>query len=154
MVPIGYGPYEIEPAMPETIAIQGRNIPYTRGAISVDECVLDPQNPRIQFLIGQRAGVVSERDLAELIWEKDLVKALGQSILQNGGVYEAIIVQRPGPRFLVREGNCRTVACRRLIEQHPDDSRFKTMPAMVFRSEEHTSELQSPCNLVCRLLLE
>src|SRR2546426_2221178 len=26
-------------------------------------------------------------------------------------------------------------------------------PAQV-RSEEHTSELQSPCNLVCRLLLE
>src|SRR2546426_1886859 len=28
-----------------------------------------------------------------------------------------------------------------------------TGPARV-RSEEHTSELQSPCNLVCRLLLE
>src|ERR1039457_7258274 len=27
-------------------------------------------------------------------------------------------------------------------------------PAKRFRSEEHTSELQSPCNLVCRLLLE
>src|ERR1039457_5367731 len=26
--------------------------------------------------------------------------------------------------------------------------------AMLHRSEEHTSELQSPCNLVCRLLLE
>src|SRR5205807_8254854 len=26
--------------------------------------------------------------------------------------------------------------------------------ATVVRSEEHTSELQSPCNLVCRLLLE
>src|SRR2546426_8521025 len=26
--------------------------------------------------------------------------------------------------------------------------------AVVGRSEEHTSELQSPCNLVCRLLLE
>src|SRR6266566_5010500 len=26
--------------------------------------------------------------------------------------------------------------------------------AAVARSEEHTSELQSPCNLVCRLLLE
>src|SRR5256885_11371393 len=25
---------------------------------------------------------------------------------------------------------------------------------MLERSEEHTSELQSPCNLVCRLLLE
>src|SRR2546426_8220569 len=26
--------------------------------------------------------------------------------------------------------------------------------AKLMRSEEHTSELQSPCNLVCRLLLE
>src|SRR5688500_20311954 len=26
--------------------------------------------------------------------------------------------------------------------------------AAISRSEEHTSELQSPCNLVCRLLLE
>src|SRR2546426_7664828 len=26
--------------------------------------------------------------------------------------------------------------------------------ALILRSEEHTSELQSPCNLVCRLLLE
>src|SRR5256885_4745193 len=25
---------------------------------------------------------------------------------------------------------------------------------LLYRSEEHTSELQSPCNLVCRLLLE
>src|SRR5256885_6868386 len=25
---------------------------------------------------------------------------------------------------------------------------------IILRSEEHTSELQSPCNLVCRLLLE
>src|SRR5256885_11984486 len=30
---------------------------------------------------------------------------------------------------------------RRLVDQHQ-------------RSEEHTSELQSPCNIVCRLLLE
>src|SRR5256885_5260629 len=27
-------------------------------------------------------------------------------------------------------------------------------PQALKRSEEHTSELQSPCNLVCRLLLE
>src|SRR2546426_7764346 len=29
-----------------------------------------------------------------------------------------------------------------------------TPSAPMMRSEEHTSELQSPCNLVCRLLLE
>src|SRR2546426_4514672 len=37
--------------------------------------------------------------------------------------------------------------------------RMKTPPSIAWsciriRSEEHTSELQSPCNLVCRLLLE
>src|SRR5256885_12943698 len=32
------------------------------------------------------------------------------------------------------------------VHQPPDPARA--------RSEEHTSELQSPCNLVCRLLLE
>jgi hypothetical protein len=98
----------------------------------LDQCQLDPQNPRIQFLVGQRAGAVTEAELDELIWQKDAVKALGQSILQNGGVYEAIIVQRKGARFLVREGNCRTVACRHLLTQHPNDNRFETMPAMIF----------------------
>src|SRR5256885_7480094 len=39
------------------------------------------------------------------------------------------------------------------------DARIRCMPSSVSRtanprSEEHTSELQSPCNLVCRLLLE
>src|SRR5256885_12666894 len=28
----------------------------------------------------------------------------------------------------------------------------RTAEALIARSEEHTSELQSPCNLVCRLL--
>src|SRR5256885_3560331 len=30
----------------------------------------------------------------------------------------------------------------------------RRLAAIEVRSEEHTSELQSPCNLVCRLLLE
>src|SRR2546426_8499493 len=36
---------------------------------------------------------------------------------------------------------------RRLMEKHRG-------AVLEMRSEEHTSELQSPCNLVCRLLLE
>src|SRR2546426_7304221 len=31
---------------------------------------------------------------------------------------------------------------------------YRTGYILPHRSEEHTSELQSPCNLVCRLLLE
>jgi hypothetical protein len=70
--------------------------------------------------------------LDELLWAKDPVKALAQSILQNGGVYERIIVQRKGDRYLVREGNSRTVATRHLAAQFPGDARFATMPAMIF----------------------
>src|SRR5256885_7500913 len=32
--------------------------------------------------------------------------------------------------------------------------RLRALRLLSGRSEEHTSELQSPCNLVCRLLLE
>jgi len=116
----------------EQIVIQGKQIPYERGAVAVEDCELDPQNPRIQFLIGQKAGKVSENELDELLWEKDAVKALSQSILQNKGVYESIIVQKNGKRYKVREGNCRTVACRHLSEQYPNDAGFMTLPAMIF----------------------
>src|SRR5256885_10668643 len=35
-----------------------------------------------------------------------------------------------------------------------DRARMDSLACAGARSEEHTSELQSPCNLVCRLLLE
>src|SRR2546426_11411499 len=35
-----------------------------------------------------------------------------------------------------------------------EEDRMATHKITLTRSEEHTSELQSPCNLVCRLLLE
>src|SRR6266850_4971112 len=48
----------------------------------------------------------------------------------------------PGPACYGRGGHHATVTDANLLLGYLD------------RSEEHTSELQSPCNLVCRLLLE
>src|SRR2546426_6890215 len=42
---------------------------------------------------------------------------------------------------------------KRLVE-HGKDVVILALRLLDDRSEEHTSELQSPCNLVCRLLLE
>src|SRR3989454_932890 len=42
---------------------------------------------------------------------------------------------------------------RALIELLAQVETERKLPPQVARSEEHTSELQSPCNLVCRLLL-
>src|SRR5256885_12230135 len=54
-----------------------------------------------------------------------------------------------------------TIACKPLYTGLPPASalpgssfRKARMQFWLHRSEEHTSELQSPCNLVCRLLLE
>src|SRR2546426_8009686 len=41
-----------------------------------------------------------------------------------------------------------------LLERQPGGGHRHPPEAVAARSEEHTSELQSPCNLVCRLLLE
>src|SRR5256885_7595958 len=51
----------------------------------------------------------------------------------------------------------RRLIARRLATARLTRSKAKAPPALTGsgeRSEEHTSELQSPCNLVCRLLLE
>src|SRR5256885_11406499 len=48
-------------------------------------------------------------------------------------------------------GESTCVACGECVQACPTGA---LMPARDARSEEHTSELQSPCNLVCRLLLE
>src|SRR5256885_12963840 len=53
----------------------------------------------------------------------------------------------------------RSHANRIALEEHPEPRggrihRGFRCGGIERRSEEHTSELQSPCNLVCRLLLE
>jgi hypothetical protein len=118
--------------MRDQIRIQDRDIPFDRSRLSLDELTLDPNNPRIQYLIGRQAEPITQDRLDELLWAKDQVKALGQAIKQNGGVYDAIIVQKHDGRYLVREGNSRTVATRHIAAQHAGDDRFTTVPAMVF----------------------
>src|SRR2546426_7770983 len=41
-----------------------------------------------------------------------------------------------------------------IVQSYRREASRRPALARSFRSEEHTSELQSPCNLVCRLLLE
>src|SRR5256885_13371413 len=57
---------------------------------------------------------------------------------------------RPGDKRVVHHANI-------LVDRNQSARRQEAEPRAGFpgmRSEEHTSELQSPCNLVCRLLLE
>src|SRR5256885_5642335 len=51
------------------------------------------------------------------------------------------------------QGSHRDISLGDGVEVGPG-TRVLLRPGICLRSEEHTSELQSPCNLVCRLLLE
>src|SRR2546426_2359374 len=62
---------------------------------------------------------------------------------------------RPLPRCgWAPPGRARSVAGWRERTPHPLVKAVSLRRRGNTRSEEHTSELQSPCNLVCRLLLE
>src|SRR2546426_8049301 len=64
--------------------------------------------------------------------------------------------QQDGERDVHRFSNdtwvTRRCSTRSTTTRYP--SSVSSSPGRGTRSEEHTSELQSPCNLVCRLLLE
>src|SRR2546426_7072878 len=64
-------------------------------------------------------------------------------VLKPEPFFEAVEELRAGPPIVLLSARGRPFG-------HRDAVRF----AVGRRSEEHTSELQSPCNLVCRLLLE
>src|SRR5256885_9484046 len=51
-------------------------------------------------------------------------------------------------------GVCKAETTSRLSPSLSQYRAGESLDVVSARSEEHTSELQSPCNLVCRLLLE
>src|SRR2546430_14497430 len=58
--------------------------------------------------------------------------------------------------FCLKKKNGLMLTTEAMVSELPEDEKSPAMPGGMggMRSEEHTSELQSPCNLVCRLLLE
>src|SRR5256885_6904806 len=95
----------------------------------------------------QRSNISAARIVSEVVkttlgprgMDKMLVDSLGDVTVTSDGatVLDELDVQHPAAKMLVE-----------IAKTQDDEVGDGT------RSEEHTSELQSPCNLVCRLLLE
>src|SRR5256885_12996885 len=69
----------------------------------------------------------------------------------GGGFFRTFSVRSDLPRSGSR---IRSVRKHHVEQAHREHQYQAGHDSYVSRSEEHTSELQSPCNLVCRLLLE
>src|SRR2546426_5488238 len=70
----------------------------------------------------------------------------------NPSIHPSVRRQINGFQVLLLFDHGRMVGCMSCRPHHREAS--STLRCGFARSEEHTSELQSPCNLVCRLLLE
>src|SRR5256885_2414845 len=97
------------------------------------------QHGRSRICYQPQQRIVGPRDLRiDVLWHSS------PSLGIYSGIAEILIALLcEGERPLTRGGAC---GCRA--------SGAAMAACLFFRSEEHTSELQSPCNLVCRLLLE
>src|SRR2546426_7808422 len=93
---------------------------------------------------------VAHRHVREQQRRRHRQRTQGQQGLEQAGLVQQpvgavlkqqALVARPSPHVAAREG-----------ERH--QAKIGCPQTTADRSEEHTSELQSPCNLVCRLLLE
>src|SRR5256885_9405142 len=69
-------------------------------------------------------------------------------------IHTSTLASIGGSRYLTPCHNVRPGSFSPLGSIERALSGFPTPLKRAIRSEEHTSELQSPCNLVCRLLLE
>src|SRR3989454_3630042 len=106
----------------------GRNTPYAASGVAMPKVTMN------------RAATISQR--------------------RAGGRTLRVLPHRGGPRSPADGRACPRprVWCINGGDGNPnggeDDMTQLRIPLDAQRSEEHTSELQSPCNLVCRLLLE
>jgi hypothetical protein len=106
----------------QTIRLGNQDFSVRRVSFEVDRLKLDPNNPRLGFLLSQRSLPATDPDLHEMLWDLDPLKSLYQSILQNGGLIVDPIIHADGD---VVEGNCRTVCLRELRKKYPSDSRWE-----------------------------
>src|SRR2546426_6899388 len=81
-------------------------------------------------------------------WLARAVKALPE----QPGPFRAVALGRALPRAL--QGDAGAIAMQSIDRFDMRAADTTARGGFEARSEEHTSELQSPCNLVCRLLLE
>src|SRR2546427_8683329 len=80
-----------------------------------------------------------------------LFRSVGQARRKSGIEHQRIVENVNGRPFVIKGVDGRRISQRRA---KPHGSDLVALPAKPVRSEEHTSELQSQSNLVCRLLLE
>jgi hypothetical protein len=109
------------------LRIGGCTVNVTNEVVPVDKVHLNPDNPRIRFILKLRSNgkSLTGDELMALIREQPGYDALQKGIRKAEGLYEPVIVRHDG---LVVEGNTRATIFKTLHNGNPSDPRWKTMP--------------------------
>jgi hypothetical protein len=95
----------------ETVTIYGRPILVKNERRQVDQLRLNPDNPRLRHELLLGNNVLTEQEIADLLWNEDRTKKLYQSILGSGGIQNPLWIYETGATI---EGNRRVVVARKL----------------------------------------
>src|SRR5205807_2673609 len=93
-------------------------------------------------------------DDATAILAGDALLTIAFDIITRDEIHRDAAVRLKLTRALARAAGIGGMAGGQMLDLAGEGRFGDKTPPDVARSEEHTSELQSPCNLVCRLLLE
>lgn len=146
---LGVSPLHISFKKPQThssdisysITLKNREITVHRRKVALGDLILDRKNFRLQSLIHSlnlNESILTEEKFTELIWRFHFVRGLYNSIEKNGGLISPLFIMADGK---VIEGNCRTVALRKLSEKYPGDERFANIPCEVIPDSISPEEL-------------
>src|SRR5690606_16034175 len=121
-----------------------RTVPVNRSGIGPTALGAEPEI--VQFFVGRPQGVQSTEDFERKLY------VLRRLIIQK----VKSLQEHPLPLYIASL-SCKTIIYKGQLTTYQVGTYFEDLqdPRVVsaFRSEEHTSELQSRENLVCRLLL-
>lgn len=98
-----------------TLTLRNKEILLRVGYTAHENLIFYPENPRIYTIVGAASDEPTQDEIFSKLRELDHVKQLVQSIKNNGGLHEPIIVRGN----IVLEGNSRLAAYRLLSEKDP-----------------------------------
>jgi transcriptional regulator with XRE-family HTH domain len=107
------------------LTIAGTQVQVTHETAPIGSLRLNPDNPRIRFLLKQKGARAGAKDLMELIRDQPGYDGLQKAIRKAGGLHDPIIVGHDG---LVVEGNTRAAAVTTLHEGAKSDPRWQNVP--------------------------
>lgn len=109
------------------LMLAGKSTDVIYETVGIESLRLNPENPRIRFMLKHSNGKKDQASLMALIRAQPGYDEVHVSIRKGNGLHDPITISHDG---LVVEGNTRTTVVKALHEGARQDKRWQTVPVM------------------------